>query len=218
MKNTLISVTTLGLALILAGCMRGQSTAHEYDSDQVRTTKDANGETEYHLILPIKGRPFVSGAQLIFDQLVKSQAGGEIQSITVDPSGVEVPFSRVSVGEGMFMMIGKAHVTLSKGKGEFDAYFAEKVDGGCQGDRIFSVFGPYYMPEENAYREGLGTWTAAVNGPEKSTEAESIQAQLSIVMVVNEITAEGTVKMAALEDWKRANQIAWDMRAAIGLQ
>jgi hypothetical protein len=52
-------------------------------------------------------------------------------------------------------VIGKAHVTLTQGRGEFDAYLREPFEGACQEDRVFANYSSYYMPEIAAYREGL---------------------------------------------------------------
>jgi len=174
---------------------------------------------EYHLILPIKGKPSGSGAQWIFDQLVAAQAGGDIQSITVDPATVQVTFSQQQWGEGMFIFTGKARITLTQGKGEIeDVWFREPIIGGCGEDRIFSMYGWDFIPEITAYREGIANWTAASNASNSPDQTEAIETQLSIEMLVREITADGTVKMAALEDWWRADQIAWSKRGLLGLQ
>jgi hypothetical protein len=219
MKSTIIAVAVLALTFTFVGCIRGQFAGHRLDPNQVKMITGANGATEYHLILPIKGKPFGCGAQWIFDQLVDAQAGGDIQSITVDPATVQVTFSHQQWGEGMFIFTGEARITLTQGKGEIEGiWFREPMDGGCGEDRIFSTYGWAYIPEVTAYREGLASWTTASNTPNSTHQAEAIEAQLSIEMLVSEITSDGTVKMAALEDWERANQIAWSKRGLLGLQ
>lgn len=219
MKNSIIAVAVLALTFTFVGCIRAQFAGHQLDPNQVKTITGANGATEYHLILPIKGKPYASGAQFIFDQLVAQQAGGDVQSITVDPSTVQVTFSHQEYGEGDFIMIGMAQVTLTKGP-SFSAPFREIITGGAQEDRLFSVYSFEYMPETTAYREGLASWTAKTDpsGPDHPYQLDAIQAQLSIAMLVKEITSDGTVTPSALEDWKRANQIAWSKRGLLGLQ
>jgi hypothetical protein len=216
MKNTIISATAIILTLVLAGCMRGQDASHDYNPNQVKAVSGANGAVEYHLILPIVGKPYASGAQFIFDQAVSAQAGGDIASITVDPATVEVTFSEQIYGEGLFIMVGRADVALVSGK-KFLAWFREPITGGCQQDRIFSTYSPYLMLEITAYREGLARWTTAADWADTHDQTEAIQAQLSIEMLIHEITADGTVRMDALEDWKKANQIAWTKRGVLGL-
>lgn len=89
--------------------------------------------------------------------------------------------------------------------------------GGCQ-DRIFSSYGSDYLPDTTAYRMGLENWKASANGPTVSTQAEALEAQLSIALLVREITADGAVKLSSLEDWKTANQISWSKRQVLGLE
>lgn len=215
MKNVLVTVVVLVSTLTFIGCIRGHA-GHELNPNQVRAIPGPNGTTE-HLILPIKGKPYASGAQWIYDQIVAAQAGGDIQSITVDPATVQVTFSEQKWGEGLFIVIGKAHVALAGGKGEFDAYFREGIEGGCQADRVFSTYGFACLPETTAYREGLATWTAASTSPNSIDRSDAIKAQLSIEMLVREITADGAVKMDALEAWKSANNLAWGQRSVLGL-
>jgi hypothetical protein len=212
MKNVLMLAAVLVLTLTFVGCIRGQFANHELDPNQVRVIQGADGAKE-HLILPIKGKPFGSGAQWIFDQIVAAQAGGDIQSITVDPASVQVTFSHQTMGEGVFTMIGRARIVLTQGKGELDdVQFREAIEGGCGEDRIFTGYGFDYMNEVTAYRQGLAAWTAASSAPNILDQKEAIQAQLSIEMLVREITADGAVKMAAFNDWGKANQIAFSKR------
>ena len=218
MNNSIIAVAVLALTFTFVGCIRGQFAGHSLDPNQVKTITGANGATEYHLILPIKGKPYASGAQFVYDQLVAQQAGGDVRSITVDPSTVEILFSHEQYGQGTFVMSGTAQVALTNGL-SFSASFEEVVTGGAQDDRIFSVYGFEYIPEVTAYREGLASWTAKAVpvGSDHIYQSDAIQAQLSIAMLVKEITSDGTVKTDALQEWKRANQIAWSKRSVLGL-
>jgi hypothetical protein len=214
MNNKILSFVALALTLALSGCMHGQSAENKLNPNQVRAIPGANGTTEYPLILPIKGKPYDSATQWIFDQIVAEQAGGDIKSITVDPASVQVTFSEQQFGEGLFIVIGKAHVTLTQGR-SMDAFFREPFQGSCQEDRVFANYSSYYMPETTAFREGLASWASAANS---SDQVEALEAQLSIAMLVKEITADGTVNPKSLEDWKAANQVAWSKRKVLGLE
>jgi hypothetical protein len=141
MKKHILPFGALAIILALVGCMRGQSAESKLDPNQVRAIPGANDTTENHLVLPIKGKPYDSATQWIFDRIVAAQAGGDIKSISVDPSTVKVTFSQQIYGEGLFIVIGKAHVVLTEGA-EFDAYFREPIIGGCQEDRIFTAMAP----------------------------------------------------------------------------
>ena len=119
----------------------------------------------------------------------------------------------------MFIMSGKANISLTKG-GQFSAYFFEAIEGMAGQDRIFVTYQGHYLPDTTAYREGLASWTekAIPAGSNHSDQQEAVQAQLSIELLVKEITSDGSIKMSALEDWKSANQTAWDNRKVLGLQ
>ncbi len=132
MTNSSSHSWLLMAVLVLGGCSRGQT----YDPDQVRTTRDTNGTPFQHLMLPIKGKPFASGAQWVYDQLVASQPGGDIQGILVDPASVVVVASQLGFGQGIFIVTGQAKVTLTHGRGEFEAHFRECLQGGCLDDRV----------------------------------------------------------------------------------
>jgi hypothetical protein len=190
----------------LGGCSRGQT----YDPNQVRIIKEANGTSVQHLMLPIRGKPFASGAQWAYDQLVASQPGGDIQKIVVDPTSVVVVASQVGYGQGIFIMTGRTHVILTRGQGEFDAHFREALQGGCLDDRVLSSCATCYLPATTAYTNPLETWRQTIASTNQATANDYITSELSIYLLVQQITAAGSVDMAKLSDWKQANQIAWD--------
>jgi hypothetical protein len=205
MKNSFFGLGILVVALLLAGCSRGQN----YDSNQVRTVQDANGTSVQRLMLPIRGKPFASGAQWVYDQLVASQPGGDIQKIVVDPASVVVVASQLGYGQGIFIMTGRAHVILAHGQGEFDAHFRESLEGGCLDDRVLSSCAAIYMPVTSAYTIPLDTWKQTIASSRQVDANDYITSELSIDLLVQQITAAGSVDLAKLTDWKQANQIAW---------
>jgi hypothetical protein len=192
--------------VLLGGCSRGQT----YDSNQVRTIKDASGTNVQHLMLPIRGKPFASGAQWAYDQLVASQPGGDVEEIVVDPASVVVVASQVGYGQGIFIMAGRARVILVRGEGEFDAHFREVLEGGCTDDRVLSSCATCFLPAVSAYTIPLENWKQTIASANRATANDYITSELSIYLLVQQITAAGSVDMAKLSDWKQANQIAWD--------
>jgi hypothetical protein len=194
----------------MSGCSRG------YDPTQVTATKNAAGETTYALIAPIKGKPFADGAQYLMDNLVKSQAGGDIQSIKVDPGSVQVTFSQDYIGAQQFGIIGQARLTLVGGKGQFDVFFWDVFTGLMGPGRTMPNCTPVTQSPITAYSRGLAAWMAdyndfSGNGASADTPAvmRILNQQLSLAQLVEEITAEGSIKTQAFDDWRKANTFAW---------
>lgn len=206
MTNSSSHSWLLMAVLVLGGCSRGQT----YDPDQVRTTRDTNGTPFQHLMLPIKGKPFASGAQWVYDQLVASQPGGDIQGILVDPASVVVVASQLGFGQGIFIVTGQAKVTLTHGRGEFEAHFRECLQGGCLDDRVLSSCSTCYMPADSAYTMPLDAWQQTIAATNQTDANDCITSELSIFLLVHQITASGSVDQAKLNSWMRANPIAWE--------
>ena len=211
MHISFIHACLLVTALLLSGCSKGQT----YDSNQVRTMKDANGASVQRLMLPIKSKPFASGAQWVYDQLVASQSGGDIQKIVVDPASVVVVASQLGYGQGIFIMTGSAHVVLAHGQGEFDAHFRESLEGGCVDDRVLSACGSCYVPATSAYTIALDTWKSTVESTQQIDANNYITAELSLYQLVQQITAAGAVDPVRLNNWKQANQAAWNHLSSV---
>jgi hypothetical protein len=199
---TMRKILQLGMAILavsgISGCSRG------YDPTQVTTTKNAAGETTYVLIAPIKGKPFADGAQYLMDNLVKSQAGGDIQSIKVDPASVQVVFSELEYQTQDFVIVGKARITFVGSNGP------RRTMPQCR-----PVLADMMNPT-SAYTEGLSAWTkrygddASGNywgGALRATVA--LNQQLSLFGLVQEITNRGSVSSQAMNDWCKADTYAW---------
>jgi len=161
-------------------------------------------------MLPIKGKPFASGAQWVYDQLVASQPEGDVQKIVVDSASVVVVASDLAYGQGTFIITGQAKVILARGQGEFEAHFRECLFGGCLDDRVLSSCGPCYVSANSAYMMSLDAWQQTIAGTSQTDANDCITSELSIFLLVQQITASGSVDQARLNSWKQANPIAWE--------
>lgn len=198
-------------AILLGGCSR------QPDPDQVTLATNGTGPAVYVLVAPIKGKPFADGAQFLMDNIVKSQTGGDIATIKVDPATVQVLYSQMDYGEEDFAIIGKAHITLAHGQGDFDASFLNEFHGAMENDRLMPNCTPMDpSPDDTAYIQGASAWIKQYN--ERATGnywGASTQAygdlcnQLSLSKLVSEITDRGSVQMKSLDEWRRANAYAW---------
>jgi hypothetical protein len=207
------TILRLGMVIFLVSGMNGCSRG--YDPTQVTSTKNAAGETTHVLIAPIKGKPFADGAQYVMDNLIKSQTGGDIQSIKVDPASVKVVFSQMEDATQYFIIVGNAQVTLVDGKGQFDVRFRDTFAGLMGPGRELPNCSDCGGMGTTAYSQGLSNWMnqythAESDFPTDKRYAEKLLSpQLSLGQLVDEITPQGAIKMQALGDWRKANAFAW---------
>ena len=208
MKNTLKMAIAGIMVLTVAACSQGA------DPSQVRIVKGDNNTVQERPVVPIKGRPYAEGAQWLYDQLVKGQTGGFIQSIKVYPDSVTVPYAWMyGDGNAYFTITGKARITLADNKGAFDAYFREVFKGNAENDRTLSRYSAWVVLHYTAYVMGLDKWNIAFNADnvamKNSTTQNAVMDQLSIATLLDEMTSSGALDMTRLEDWKKANATAW---------
>jgi hypothetical protein len=210
MKNMIqMTIMVVGLALV-TGCSR------KHDPNQVAVAKNDAGQVAYVLVAPIKGKPFADGAQFLMDSLVKSQTGGDIQSIKVDPASVQVVRSVLYGDTQHFDLIGTAQITLVDGKGQFDVHFWNDFVGLIGPGRTMPTCTPDDHDSQTAYIQGSSAWVqqyqfdATRTGWDCADFAMSkLTDQLSMSKLVGEITAQGTVNMQSLAEWRKANAYAW---------
>jgi hypothetical protein len=210
MKNMIqMTIMVVGLALV-TGCSR------KHDPNQVAVAKNDAGQVAYVLVAPIKGKPFADGAQFLMDNLVKSQTGGDIQSIKVDPASVQVVRSDLYGQTQKFDLIGAARIALVDGKGQFDIHFRDEFFGPVGPGRIMLTCSPSSDESDTAYIQGASAWikqyqfyAASTSCGSANTTTEKLNDQLSLSKLVADITAQGAVNMQSLDEWRKANAYAW---------
>jgi hypothetical protein len=205
-----LTVVLFGMVLT-AGCSRPP------DPSQVTMAKNDAGQAAYVLVAPIQGRPFADGAQYLMDNVVKSQTGGDIESIKVDRASVQVIFSQIFDQNQDFIIIGKARISLVGGSGQFDVPFRNEFHGPVGPGRTMPNCLPLDNPDyPSAYTQGASAWiqdydtrAKGLNWGDKNTSVWELCNQLSLSALVTEITNQGAVKMPSLDEWRKADAYAW---------